>query len=339
MPEQNTWKFYPLPVQDGARTSLRKTDRSAAIAGLEKLVQTVESPFVCWQAAHSLGKVFDPGNEIAIAALIRATGLVSHSDLLIKICESLTKIDPNYNETAIATLVDIIHSKKTVALTRKAAFTLGKVLLESAAILMLRGYANDNHNSLLILAIDTLVRIIESGNSSPAPSPRHHADGMAAIENLRQIAPTHPATQQQFIDARTLPSSTHNRRKKVARTQNIEIAIAKIEQKLITINNVESQRRYAYQLGKFQPGHPLAVDFLLKLLSTPQSKSFYKLTAEYLKEIALIEQLPLIVDRLKSQVIAVAAGDRSACAMACYKLLWYCAEQIPDRQFTQIWDR
>jgi HEAT repeat protein len=339
IPAQNTWKFYPLPVQDGARVALRQTDRAAAIAGLEKLVQTVESPFVCWQASHSLGKVFDPGNEIAIAALIRAIDLVSHSDLLIKICESLTKIDPNDNEIAISTLVNIIHTEKTVALTRKAAFMLGKVLLESTA--------SDDNNSLLILAIDTLVSIIESGNSSPSQSLRHHADGMAAIENLRQIAPNHPATQQQFIDVgvasehenRTLPSSTRNRRKKLARTQNIEIAIAKIEQKLITINNVESQRRYAYQLGRFQPGHPLAVDVLLQLLSSPQSKSFYKLTAEYLKEIALIEQLPLIVDRLKSQVIAVAAGDRSACAMACYKLLWYCAEQIPDRQFTQIWDR
>jgi Effector-associated domain 4/NACHT domain len=331
IPTLNTWQFYPLPVQDGARTSLRQTDRAAAIAGLEKLVQTVESPFVCWQAAHSLGKVFDPGNAIAIAALTKTIDLVLPSDLLIKICESLTKIDPNYNQTAISTLVNIIHSEKTVSLTRKAAFTLGKVLLESTA--------SDNNNSLLILAIDTLVSIIESGDLSTPPSLHHHANGMAALENLRQIAPTHPATQQQFIDTRTLPSSTRNRQKKVARTQNIEIAIAQIEQKLTTINNVESQRRYAYQLGKFQPGHPLAVDILLQLLSTTQPKSFYKLTGEYLKEIAIIEQLPLIVTHLKSQVTEVAAGDRSACAMTCYKLLWYCADRLPDRQFIEIWER
>jgi hypothetical protein len=327
VPELNNWRFYPLPIQDGARVALRQTDRVAAIAGLERLVQSVDSPFVCWQAAHSLGKVFDPGNAIAIAALTHALKLVTDSDLSVKICESLSKIDRNYNEIAVATLVGIIHANKTLNLTRKAAFALGKVLLETTEIV--------GDNPLFVLAIDTLVGIIKS----PAETIGYRASQRAALENLRQIAPTHPSAQSQSTSDRTLPSSNRQRRKKAADPRKIEIAIGELEQKLVAANHPELQRRYAYQLGKFQPGHPLAVDTLLQLIRSPQPKSFYKLTSEYLKEITLIEQLPAIVTQLKSQAIGVETGDRSTAALICYRLLWYCADRLPDRLFIEIWQR
>jgi HEAT repeat protein len=331
IPDLHTWKYYPLPIQDGARVALRQTDRSAAITGLEKLVQAIENPFICWQAAHSLGKVFDPGNAIAVRALINSIDLVTSGDLIIKICESLTKIDPSCHKIAIATLVNTIHTGKTETLIRKAAFTLGKILLESAD--------NTVGNSLLMLAIDTLVRIIAANNDTPTANLLYSANQRAALENLRQIAPTHPAANSKFISDRTLPSSSRKRRKKVTDLRNIEIAIGELEQKLVTINNAESKRRYAYQLGKFQPGHPLAVDALLQLISSPQPHSFYKLTGEYLKEITLPEQLPLIITQLKDRALAVESGDRSTAALICYKLLWYCAEQLPDRLFIEIWNR
>jgi Effector-associated domain 4/NACHT domain len=331
VPDLHPWKYYPLPIQDGARVALRQTDRAAAISGLEKLVQTIENPFICWQAAHSLGKVFDPGNAIAVRALINSIDLVTSGDLIIKICESLTKIDPSCHKIAIATLVNTIHTGKTETLIRKASFTLGKILLESAD--------NTVGNSLLMLAIDTLVRIIAANNDTPTANLLYSANQRAALENLRQIAPTHPAANSKFISDRTLPSSSRKRRKKVTDPRNIEIAIGELEQKLVTINNAESKRRYAYQLGKFQPGHPLAVDALLQLISSPQPQSFYKLTGEYLKEITLPAQLPLIITQLKNRAIMVEQGDRSTAALTCYKLLWYCAEQLPDRQFIEIWDR
>ena len=263
---QNNWKFSPLPIQDGARVALRKTDRVAEISGLEIFVQTVENPFLCWQAAHSLGKVFDPGNAIAIQALVNSIELVTSGDLQIKICESLSRIDLNYKSTAIDTLVNIIQTGKTESLTRKAAFTLGKLSIQLPEI------AN---NSIFGLTIKTLVQIVESGQD--------RANQIVALDNLRQIFPTHPATHQQFISDRSLPSSTRNQRKKVAYHRNIDVAISELEQKLLAINNSESQRRYAYQLGKFQLGHPMAVDALLQLMLSPQLPSFYKRTGEYLK--------------------------------------------------------
>ncbi|WP_309731020.1 NACHT domain-containing protein [Chamaesiphon sp. OTE_75_metabat_556] len=331
VPDLHTWKYYPLPIQDGARVALRQTDRAAAISGLEKLVQTIENPFICWQAAHSLGKVFDPGNTIAVRALINSIDLVTNGDLIIKICESLAKIDPNHHQIVTSTLVNAIHTGKTEALIRKAAFTLGKILLESAAI--------EDDDSLLMLAINTLTRIIEANCDTPADSLRQSANQRAALDNLHQIAPTHPAANIRLVSDRTLPSSNRKRRKKVADPRNIAIAIGELEQKLATINNAESKRRYAYQLGKFQAGHPLAVAALLQLISSSQPHSFYKLTGEYLKEITLPEQLPLIVTQLQDRAIAVEQGDRSTATLTCYKLLWYCAEQLPNRQFIEIWDR
>ena len=77
-----------------------------------------------------MGKVFDPGNAIAIQALVNSIELVTSGDLQIKICESLSRIDHNYNSTAIDTLVNIIQTGKTESITRKAAFTLGKLSIQ-----------------------------------------------------------------------------------------------------------------------------------------------------------------------------------------------------------------
>jgi ABC-type oligopeptide transport system ATPase subunit len=324
IPDQNTWKFYPLPIQDGARLALRKTDRIAAIAGLERFIQTVENPFLRWQAAHSLGKVFDQGNAIASQALVNSISSVNSSDLLIKICESLTKIDPNCCQIAINKLVDLIQTQKSPTLTRKAAFTLGKLLVEHSSII-------DEDRSLLTLAIDTLLQLIESGQSID--------NQMAALENLRQLAPNHPTIQQQVINDKTLPSSTYNRRRKASQPRAVSIAIAELERKLTTAKNDESQRQYAYQLGKFQPGHPIAVTTLLQLMSSTQPASFYKRTGEYIKEIVLDQQLALVISTLKQQVIDVEIGDRSTQGLECYKLLWYCAQQLPCQKFVQIWEQ
>jgi hypothetical protein len=55
------------------------------------------------------------------------------------------------------------------------------------------------------------------------------------------------------------------------------------------------------------------------------------------KDIVLDEQLPLRITTLKDYEIAVENGDRSTLALECYKLLWYCAEQLPCQIFNQIW--
>jgi hypothetical protein len=72
-------------------------------------------------------------------------------------------------------------------------------------------------------------------------------------------------------------------------------------------------------------------------MSIDRPSSFHKRTGEYLTEIVLDEQLSLIVATLKHHEIAVKTGDRSTLALECYKLLWYCAQQLPYPKFNQIW--
>jgi predicted NACHT family NTPase len=321
VPDGNLWEYYPSPIQDGARLALRQTDRLAAIAGLEKFLRSVNNPFLRWQAAHSLGKVFDPGNALAIEVLTESLQAVDRSDLAIKICESLVKIDPQPNRIAIDTLATIVQTSERESIRRKAAFTLGKLLVEIEL--------TEEDRSLLSQVITVLVETIESSSE--------RANRIAALDNLRQIAPTHPAAQQQIPDERTPPSSTRPRHKKVRREHNISIAIAELEQKLASVNNPESQRRYAHQLGRFQPGHPLAVSALLQLMSSPQTPSFYKRTGEYLREIVLDEQLALIIAQLKDSERAVESGERTNSTLECYKLLWDCAERLPYLVFERLW--
>jgi hypothetical protein len=321
IPDRNLWEYYPMPIQDGARLALRQTDRVAAIAGLEGFLRSVDNPFLRWQAAHSLGKVFDPGNTLAIEILSDALAVVERSDLAIKICESLVKIDLQPNQMAIEMLTTIMQTGDRESIRRKAAFTLGKLLVEID-----RG---DEYEVLLSQVITILIETIDKSSE--------RANRLAALDNLRQIAPAHPATQQQISDDRTPPSSTRPRSKKAARERNIQIAIAELEHKLANVNNPESQRRYAYQLGKFQPGHPLAVSALLHLMSSPQPSSFYKRTGEYLREIVLDEQLALIVMQLQSAELAIENGDRTNSTLECYKLLWDCADRLPYAIFRRIW--
>lgn len=146
----------------------------------------------------------------------------------------------------------------------------------------------------------------------------------------------HPANQHPLVRDRTLPSSNRPRRKQTI-LRNSDIAIAQLEQKLATTTNPESQRRYAYQLGKLQLGHPLAIEILLQLMLASHPASFYKRTGEYIREIATDAQLVAIAIGLKDCERAIENGDRSSSNLERYKLLWYCTERLPDRTFCHIW--
>jgi hypothetical protein len=312
-PAGEIWQFYPTPIQAGARVALRHTDRQLAINGLTKFVQTVNNPFIRWQSAHSLGKVFDPGNPIAIQALTELIDLLSPNHLLIKVCESLAKIDPQPNLKAIDTLTHIIYTDREL-LRRKAAFTLGKI---------------DPTNPL---AIEILVNIIQSSNN--------RTERITAQKNLKQIAPDHPIHQILLVT----PRITHNKpkyRQKTRKLPDLSVRITALEQRLTQAQDRESQRRLAHQLGQLQPGNPHAVHTLLTLLTSSQPSGFYKRTGEYLREILTDEHFPLIISSLYDMGIAAEQslrsmnepGNSTSQALAAYKILWYCAEQLSDRVF------
>jgi predicted NACHT family NTPase len=166
-PQKQKWCRYPTPISEGARIALLKTDRPKAIAALEKFVQSSENLFNAWNAAYSLGKVFDPGNKIAIAALEQLTTTVRHESIRWQAAYHLGRVD-TANQTAIAALSQIITTSKSESTRRKAAYSLGKI---------------DNGNAI---AISTLEQIATSATD---PSQQRQA-----AENLKILhSPTPPS--------------------------------------------------------------------------------------------------------------------------------------------------
>jgi HEAT repeat protein len=295
------------------------TERSAllvpawAIAGLEQFVQSVRNPLVRWNAAYTLGKTFAPGNPVAIAALIQLLHSIRNESLRLQIGESLGKVDPG-NPVAIATLTHIIESTQQDTLRRKAAFSLGKIAPSNP------------------VAIATLVHMVES-----AANPMLQ---LQAAENLMQIDPGNAVATAVIPANRKVPKRpSRSHRAKQPTQWHIAQAIAALEQRLASVEDASTQRRLASQLGKLSPGHPRAIQVLLALLESHQSSALYKRAMENLKDILLDEQLPIVVSTLKPYGLAVESGDRSVQAQECYKLLWFCSQQLSYFSFYRAWHK
>ncbi|MEO1763477.1 MAG: NACHT domain-containing protein, partial [Cyanobacteria bacterium J06629_18] len=124
-PTQRRWWRYPSVISESARITFLKTDRSFAINALEEFIALNQSDFDTWNAAYSLGKTFDPGNEIAISTLEKIITSFYHENFRLQAADSLAKVQPG-NSIAIAALTNIIKSAKKESIRRKAAFSLGK---------------------------------------------------------------------------------------------------------------------------------------------------------------------------------------------------------------------
>lgn len=317
-PATHQFRIYPAPLQEAARTAILQTDRTQAIRAIEEFLKTqgdvaedsaISQLFSCWVAAYSLGKTLDPGNPVALQALVQMLGCVRDSSLQLKVSESIGKIDPG-NPTAIAQLTQLIQTAQAQG-QRRAAYALAKI---------------DPGN---LLAIQTLVQLITT-----AADLRLRRQ---ALENLIQVDPTHPivAIVQTYLQSRPVrPSKPTAKQRSTQRPIDPDQHVAELEDRLQRARSAEAQRREASRLGQLQPGHPLAVETLLKLLLTGYTP---KRTAEDLRSILLEEQMPLVITTLKPQVQQAIAGDRSIQVLECYKLLWFCAQQLPFKVFQQAW--
>ncbi|MBW4487366.1 MAG: HEAT repeat domain-containing protein [Trichocoleus desertorum ATA4-8-CV12] len=317
--QQQTWQCYPFPMQEGARVALLQTDRTQAIAALEQFIQSTSDFFACWNAAYSLGKTFEQGNRVALATMTRLLKTLHSEPLRLQIGESLGKVDPG-NPLAIATLTDLIATTKQDSLRRKAAYALGKL---------------DSGNAI---AATTLTNLIETATDISLR--------LQAAENLLQLDPSH-AIANTFIQANQQPAPfpKRSRRAKPQVQRDPAQAIAALEQRLVVATDASTQRRLACQLGHLQPGHPQAIEVLLQLLQSQHSTTLYRRMGEDLREILLQEQLPMIVSTLKcfdptipSNLRAIPPKAKlSPQAQECYKLLWYCAQQLPYAAFYTAW--
>lgn len=317
-PVTHQFRIYPAPLQEAARMAILQTDRTQAIRAIEEFLKTqgdvaedsaISQLFSCWVAAYSLGKTLDPGNPVALQALVQLLGYVRDSSLQLKVSESIGKIDPG-NPTAIAQLTQLIQTAQAQG-QRRAAYALAKI---------------DPGNPL---AIHTLMRLITT-----AADLRLRRQ---SLENLIQVDPTHPivAIVQTYLQSRPArPSKPAAKQRSAQRPIDPDQRVAELADRLQRARSAEAQRREASRLGQLQLGHPLAVETLLKLLLTGYTP---KRTAEDLRSILLEEQMLLVITTLKPQVQQAIAGDRSIQVLECYKLLWFCAQQLPFKVFQQAW--
>jgi predicted NACHT family NTPase len=310
---QKPWR-YPPPIVECARVALLKTDRPKAIAALEKFIKSSQNEFDTWNAAYSLGKVFDPGNKIAIATLEKLVKTVRHESIRWQAAYSLGRVDPG-NKIAIAALVEIIASTKNESTRRKAAYSLGKI---------------DSQNAN---AISTLEKIAESAIDA--------SQRRQALENLDQL---HGNEISKFHREIEYSSNFHRHRISKRKEQptssthySINSKIAELLQSITSSSDEDTQRRRAYKLAQLDPGNLVAFTTLLELVKSTKSATFRKRTADNLKEILLNEQFTEVVASLKNCCFEQFPDYELERCRDCFKLIWHCAENMDYLEFYRVW--
>ena len=305
---QNKWWRYPSPISESARVGLLKTDRNFAIAALEDFIASSQSDFDTWNAAYSLGKVFDPGNKIAISTLEKIIASFYHEEFRLQAADSLGKVEPG-NQIAITAIIKIIQSTKKESIRRKAAFILGKC---------------EPGNQL---AISTLENIVIS--STNKLQKQYAVENLLTIDSENQIVAVNASNETQ--------KDEKSKRRKPNKSKNNHKAIAALIEGIATAKNDDSKRRRASNLAKLEPQNQLAFNTLVSVVKSAKKDADRKNAAEDLKKIIDREQMPKLISLLKDcvfeEVNEVNSEDRH-----CYKLLWYCAEKMNYGDFHQAWN-
>lgn len=311
--DQKPWR-YPPPIVECARVALLKTDRPKAIAALEKFIKSSQNEFDIWNAAYSLGKVFDPGNKIAIAALEQIVNTVRYESIRWQAAYNLGRVDPS-NEIAIAALVEIIASTKNESTRRKAAYSLGKI---------------DSQN---VIAISSLEKMAAS--AIDASQRRQALENLATLQGNelsnfhRKIKQTSGVHRNKRSNRKKLTtSSTH---------YSINSKIAELVQSITSSPDEDTQRRRAYKLAQLDPGNLVAFTTLLQLIKSSKSVTFRKRIADNLKEVLLNEQLPEVVTSLKNCCFEQFPEQELERCRDCFKLMWHCAENMDYLEFYKLW--
>ncbi len=305
---QKPWR-YPPPIVECARVALLKTDRPKAIAALEKFIKSSQNQFDTWNAAYSLGKVFDPGNEIAIAALEQLVKTVRHESIRWQAAYSLGRVDPG-NKIAIAALVEIIESTKNESTRRKAAYSLGKIAAQNA------------------IAISTLEKIAASAIDA--------AQRQQALENLATL---HGNVLSNFQDFHSNRRSKRKKHPNSSTHYSLNSKIAELLQGIASSSDEDTQRRRAYKLAQLDPGNLVAFTTLLQLMKSTKSITFRKRIADNLKEILLNEHLPEVVTSLKNCCFEQLQNPELERCRDFYKVIWHCAENMDYLEFYRVWHK
>lgn len=289
--KKKEWSSFPKAIEEEARSTLQKINRTKAIAALLQLLQSKNVDDLTRSlAAHSLGQI-DPGNEFAIAALVQL--LQSNNlddDTRSQVVYSLGQIDPG-NEIAIAALVQVLQSPDVDKYTRmSAASSLGKIdpgnkeaiaallqLLQSKSVGdFTRSLAPDSLGQIATgneNAIAALMELLQSTTVDDYTRRLAASSlGKIGIGNENAIAALIQLLQSKSVDDLTRWQAAKSLGQIGAGNEKAIAALVK----LLQSNNLDDStcQRVAESLEKIDPGNENAITALVKLLQSKNVKNY-----------------------------------------------------------------
>jgi len=284
------------------------------IASLVELAENSQDEIIRWQAAEVLGKV-DEGNSIAINTLIDLIKNSLDKDIREVAAETLGEIALG-NQKAIAAIVDLMENTQDVFTFWQAARCLGRI---------------DRGNAI---AIEAIVELLENSQLE--------ISRCELAQSLDEIDKDNPVAIAILIE---LINKSQN---KFVRLHAAEI-LGKIDEgnkKAITIlvadliENYQDTSQYwmnAKRLGEIDQGNSIAVAALVKSLQTYHPVDLLYIIANSLKDILAEAQMAVVVTALKAYLSRETYQHDFRRFDACYKVIWYCAQNMSYPDFYRAW--
>ncbi|MEL4896906.1 CHAT domain-containing protein [Crocosphaera sp. Alani8] len=259
-----------------AAESLERIDpgNPVAIDALVKLLRISNNESIIQQAAESLGKI-DPGNSVAIDALVKLLRTSNNESIIQQAAGSLEKIGAG-NPVAIDALVELLRTSKDRHILRQAAESLGKI-----------GAGNP-------VAIDALVELLRTSD--------YEYRLEQAVESLGKIGAGNPVAIDALAELLRTSNNEYLLLQAVESLENIDpcnpVSVKALVKLLRTSNNhYEGLLVAIYGSWEIDPGNSVAIEPLVeRILNRVNSASQRRLAAETLEKIGngnikLIEKL------------------------------------------------
>lgn len=344
--EKRDWKIYPDSLVKTARTVLEATDRKRVIAAFVRIVHTTKSRSILRLAAERLGQL-DPGNKVAIAALILLIQITQDESAIKNAIHTVEKIGYG-NQRAVSEA----KSKAIAALVDLMETTLNKNICYSAiAALRKIGYGNETAIAALVRfleinwgdticfeaaeilaqideyrkkAINTLLQLVNFVGYS-----QEYDLHLPAIFCLQRIDPTHQLALNALVH---LIKTTRDR-------TTLTLAAKHLAQ-LDSDNKMTTAKRDAVvsSLVQFMQTFEHRDDNAAFPVEEWDSSESYLLDiSDSLKEILQSDHLPQVVTVLKNYLDEQFYKHPSYRYEACYRLIWHCAQNMTYLEFYQAW--
>jgi hypothetical protein len=250
--DKRDWQIVPEPLVWKARNTLELTDKKRVIAAFENLIQTTENLAIFHSAVRRLGEL-DPGNKIAIAALVYSIRKNPHDWSCRGKISNLGEIAVG-NQLAITALINFIEITEDKDNCIEAIISLGEIAVGDK------------------VAIAFLVKFIEINQGDQI--------SITAIKILKKIDPDNPAVIKFLVKTLAITSCSIDFTD--ATTYLLEIDPhnqAVIPILLEILENKQPQQLYllaAYYLGKFELGNQLAISILAAELENYNSTNSWE---------------------------------------------------------------